>query len=313
MKTARFFFIIGIMCTVLLAASAVAGPRSLKVLCSTYPMYVFTSSVAKGSAGVSVDLMLPSALGCPHDYVLTPQDMRKLAGADVLVTNGLGMEEFLEASLKKANPKLRIIDTSKGRKRLIRLEENAKAHGHGGRKGHDHHGDYNPHLFSSPQRAAEIVKALGESLAALDGKNAALYRKNSAFWNGRLSGLAASFARAAAAFPNRKIVTQHAVFDYLAADSGLSIVAVVEDEPGQEPSAHKMLEIVKAIRAKKAAALFTEPQYPAKVGETIAREAGIQVAALDPVASGPEGADLSHYEAAMLKNLEILKSVLGKK
>ncbi|MBI5846274.1 MAG: zinc ABC transporter substrate-binding protein [Deltaproteobacteria bacterium] len=305
MKTVRFFYIIVIMCLILSAASAVAGPRPLKVLCSTYPMYVFTSSVAKGSAGVSVDLMLPSALGCPHDYVLTPKDMRKLAEADVLVINGLGMEEFLDASLKKAKPKLKIIDTSAGQKGILRLM------GDDG-QGH-HHGGFNPHLFSSPKRAAQMVKALGESLAALDGKNSSLYRKNAAFWHGRLSGLAASYARAAAAFPNRRIVTQHAVFDYLAEDCGLAIVAVVEDEPGQEPSASDMLEIVKAIRAKKAAALFTEPQYPAKVGETIAREAGIPVAALDPVANGPDGADISHYEAAMQKNLGILKSVLGKK
>jgi len=282
-------------------------------------MYVFTSSVARGSVGVSVDLMLPSALGCPHDYVLTPKDMRKLAEAEVLVINGLGMEEFLDASLKKANQKLRIIDTSKGQKGLIQLEEH-ESHGHHGEKGHGHEasghhhqGNYNPHLFSSPKRAAWIVASLGESMAAIDPKNAGLYRKNAFSWHRRLMDLANLYTKAVAAFPNRRIVTQHAVFDYLAADSGLSIMAVVEEEPGQEPSAHGMLEIVKAVRAKKAAALFTEPQYPARVGETIAREAGIPVATLDPAANGPDGADLSHYEAVMQKNLGILKSVLGKK
>jgi len=263
--------------------------------------------------------MLPSSLGCPHDYVLTPQDMRKLAEADVLVINGLGMESFLDASLKKANPGLRIIDSSSGQKGLILLEDH-ESHGHEGEKsrgheatGHHHHGDYNPHLFSSPRRAAWIVASLGESMAKIDPKNAALYRKNAFSWHRRLMDLSNMYTKAVAALSNRNIVTQHEVFDYLAADCGLSVVAVVESEPGQEPSAAAMLEIVRTIREKKAAALFTEPQYPAKVGETIAKEAGIDVAVLDPVASGPKGADLAHYESVMIKNLEILKAVLGKK
>ena len=59
-----------------------------------------------------------------------------------------------------------------------------------------------------------------------------------------------------------------------------------------------------------AAALFTEPQYPAKVGETIAREIGIPVATLDPVASGPPDAPADYYEKTMRANLETLKRIL---
>ncbi|MFZ5758803.1 MAG: metal ABC transporter solute-binding protein, Zn/Mn family, partial [Thermodesulfobacteriota bacterium] len=60
-------------------------------------------------------------------------------------------------------------------------------------------------------------------------------------------------------------------------------------------------------------AVFTEPQYPAKVGQTIAREAGIVTATLDPVANGPENASLDYYETVMLQNLQILAKSLGSK
>ena len=68
---------------------------------------------------------------------------------------------------------------------------------------------------------------------------------------------------------------------------------------------------MKTIRARQAGAVFTEPQYPPAVGQTIARETGLPVAVLDPVASGPADAPLDYYEQAMRRNLETLRATLG--
>ncbi len=84
------------------------------VLCSTFPMVQLTRNVTQGREGVTVQLLLPAALGCPHHYSLTPQDMRKLASADVFVINGLGMEEFLGAPVEQANRNLIVVDSSAG-------------------------------------------------------------------------------------------------------------------------------------------------------------------------------------------------------
>jgi ABC-type Zn uptake system ZnuABC Zn-binding protein ZnuA len=160
--------------------------------------------------------------------------------------------------------------------------------------------------------AARMVQNIAASLAAIDPPNALLYATNAKACADKLEKLANEFTEAAKTFPSRKIVTEHAVFDYLARDIGLEIVAVVEEAPGQAPSAAQMLEIIKQIKSSGAAALFTEPQYPAKVGQTIAAEAKIPVAALDPVASGPSDADADYYEKTMRYNLDTLKRVLGK-
>jgi ABC-type Zn uptake system ZnuABC Zn-binding protein ZnuA len=87
----------------LLTACAMALPSSpsraatpqLRILASTFPIYQITRNVTRDVEGIALELMIPAALGCPHDYVLTPQDMDKLAKADLLIINGLGMEEFL--------------------------------------------------------------------------------------------------------------------------------------------------------------------------------------------------------------------------
>lgn len=279
--------------------------HALHVLCSFFPVYEFTRLVAEGREGARVELMLPPALGCPHDYLLTPQDMTKIARADVFVANGQGLEEFLGAPLRRANPKVVVIDASAGIKEVIVNDP--------GGVGDTHHHGVNPHLFADPALAARMVRAIGEGLAAADPEGAALYRKNAATAAARLQKLAEDFKATVAGLPSRKIVTEHSVFDYLARGCGLEVVAVIEETPGQEPSAAGMLELVRRIKSAGAAAVFTEPQYPAGVARTIAREAGIPVAVLDPVASGPENAPLDYYETAMRKNIETLKKTLNVK
>jgi ABC-type Zn uptake system ZnuABC Zn-binding protein ZnuA len=111
---------------------------------------------------------------------------------------------------------------------------------------------------------------------------------------------------------NNRIVQPHGVFDYLARDMGLEVVGVMQAH-GQEPSAAEMIELVKTIKEKKAGGIFTEPQYPEKVGRTLAGEAGVPVAMLDPVATGPAGAPLDYFEIVMGKNMKTLEKTLGVK
>lgn len=287
--------------------------EELRVLCSVFPIYEFTRQVAAGRPGVRVDLMLPPALGCPHDYLLTPQDMEKIARADVFVANGLGLEEFLGAPLTRANPRITVIDASRGITDLIPETEHDRGAGEKppASAGAEPHARMNPHIFASPALAARMVATIAAGLAQADPAGAPLYAQNAAVQGGRLGELARDFAVTVKGLRARRIVTTHGVFDYLARASGLDVVAVLEETPGQEPAAAKMIELVRAIKASGAAAVFTEPQYPSAVGRTIAREVGVPVAVLDPVASGPENAPPDYYETAMRKNLETLKQTLG--
>jgi ABC-type Zn uptake system ZnuABC Zn-binding protein ZnuA len=233
--------------------------------------------------------------------------MRKIASADVFVINGLGLEEYLGAPVERANAKVRILDSSKGIAGVLKMtaEEGAgDAH---------EHGQFNPHLFASPRMAAKVVRNIAAQLGEIDPAGAELYRRNADAYASRLEALADEFASAGKVLARRKVVSEHAVFDYLARDAGLEVVAVVEENPGQDPAAAQMLDIVSRIKASGAAAVFTEPQYSPKVAETIAKEAGVPVAELDPVASRREPGDtpLDYYETVMRRNLETLRKTLG--
>jgi ABC-type Zn uptake system ZnuABC Zn-binding protein ZnuA len=265
-------------------------------------MYLMARNVVAGRDDVRVDIMLPAAMGCPHDYVLTPQDMQKIAGADVLVANGLGLEEFLGEPIAKANPRIKVVDTSRGVGDVLWTTE-------GGPAGTPEK-VMNPHMFASPRLAVAISRNIAVALTEADPGGTAVFAENAERYGARLAGLAAACREVSARLRSRRIVTEHGVFDYFARDCGLEIAVVVEDTPGQEPSAARMLQLVREIRRTGAAALFTEPQYPARVGRTLAREAGIPDAVLDPVASGPEDAPLDYYERAMRKNFETLARTL---
>jgi ABC-type Zn uptake system ZnuABC Zn-binding protein ZnuA len=307
------------------ATSTSAPAARLNVLCSTFPIYLFTRNVVAGREHVRLGLLISAALGCPHDYVLTPQDMQALASADVLIVNGLGMDEFLGGPLKKANPALKVVDSSVGLSDLIPMEGHEHTHPHleelasrpgeqaGPGEAHEHEQAVNPHLFASPLQAAKVVRNIAKAMGELDPDGAAAYQANAQAYAARLEKLAVDFSSLASMLPNRKIVTQHAVFDYLARDAGLVIAAVVEETPGQEPSAAEMIELIRTIRSSGAAAVFTEPQYSSKVAQTVAREAGVPVAVLDPVANGPNDAPLDYYEKVMAENLRTLKDVLARK
>lgn len=296
-------------------SSAVAAGPGLEILATTFPVFQITRNIAAERTNVHVSLMIPPQLGCPHDYGLTPRDMRKLSGADVLVINGLGMEEFLGAPLEKANANLKIIDSSAGIRDILRYSETERHEGHHHEEGPDgdHHAEPNPHLFASPRMSALLAAGIADALSRIDPEGSKLYASNAKVYAERMKLLSDDFAALGRRLKNNRIITQHGVFDYLARDTGLHVVAVVQAHAGQEPSASEMLAIIETIRHEKAGAVFTEPQYPEKIGRTIAKEAGIPAAVLDPAASGPENAPLDYYDQIMRNNMKIIEKTLGTK
>jgi len=79
----------------------------------------------------------------------------------------------------------------------------------------------------------------------------------------------------------------------------------VEREPGNEPSAKELADTIKLIKKHKIKALFSEPQYPAKSANIIARETGLKVYILDPAVTGSD--DNNTYINIMEKNLATFK------
>ncbi len=314
-------------------ASGGGGP--VKVLCSVFPVYVFAANVVEGVPGIELSCLLPSGLGCPHGHSLSPGEMRKIAEADVFIVHGLGLEDFLGDSVRKANPRVKIIVASEGIKPIPSSAEehegqegeehgeSAGGHEHESHEGHehgeeDHHHHHrgskgwNPHAWVSLSAAQAEVRNIAEGLGAAMPERREMFRKNAEAYCAKLAALRGEFLSAAASASNRKVVAAHDAFAYFAADIGLDVVALIEGAHGAEDgsvSAGRMIEIVELIRREKPAAIFHDPGQSRKAAETIGKETGVPVYSLDPVASGKPAPGA--YEEAMRKNLGTLKAALA--
>lgn len=278
------------------------------VVATFYPMYVFAQNVAQGVPGVRVVNMASQQTGCLHDYQLRTRDMALLEQADALVINGGGMERFLDKAVS-LRADLPVIDASAG----IDMLPGEHAHdGHEREDGHaQEHEDeaLNAHVWLDPSLAIEQVRNIAAGLSLADPDNAARYDANARDYIARLTALDAWLREALAPLRGREIVTFHEAFDYFARAYGLEIAGVVEHEPGENPGTRELAETCDLVTALGIPALFVEPQYPQQAAQTVARETGARVYALDPVVSGGGAAD--DYERIQRQNAATLLEALG--
>jgi len=315
-------------------------PGQLRVVCTFLPNYVFTRNVVAGVPGIDVHLLLSTNLGCPHDYTVTPADLKAVAQADVIVANGLGLEPFLD-DLRRANPKARIVTISGGCDVLEARGGHHHAHeeaepvastphepGHEHHEEHgghaetkaatdqtDHHDEHelNPHVWVSPVQAIRQVHELARQMSEIDPSHAASYQANANAFAARIEALHKAMLEASAGFTNRRIVTFHDAFAYLARDLNLEVVATLTLDPSNPPSVQDMARVIESIRAAGAAAVFYEPAYSDRVARTIGRDAGVAVFPLNPFNSLDSVPTERSYEDVMRQNLETLKKALGHK
>jgi metal cation ABC superfamily ATP binding cassette transporter, binding protein len=266
--------------------------KPFRIVTSFYPMYLATINITDGVDGVEVTNMTKPQTGCLHDYQLMTEDMKTLEHADAFVINGAGMEDFMD-KVTGAQKEMKIIDASRGIELI-----------------HDDEGD-NPHVWLSVTDAIAQVRNIADQLKEADPTHADAYEKNAAAYIEKLTALKTEMHAALDHVPHKDIVTFHEAFPYFAKEFHLNIIAVVEREPGTEPTPSELQETIEQVNALPTKVLFTEPQYSPAAAETIARETGAKIYTLDPVVTGEATpAAKNAYIDTMKKNMEVLKEAL---
>jgi len=209
---------------------------------------------------------LVRAGGDPHTYEPTPSDVRSLAGADLVVMNGLGVDDWLKPLLAEAKrPVSALVELGPDQPGVTYLA------GVGGT------GSVNPHLWLNVAYAELYVKRIVAALqAAAPAKQAVLQASGEAYL-ARLAALDTAIRARITTLPaaNRKLVSYHDAFPYFAAAYGLTIVGTVVPAPGQDPSAGQVITLIREIRASGVKAIFSEAQFNPKVEQQLAAEAGV--------------------------------------
>jgi len=265
---------------------------AVKVVTTTTVFADIVSNV--GGGRVSVSSIIPPGVG-PEDYEPKPDDAKKLGDASLIVSNGVGLDDFLERLLANAggdHPRLVLGDG------IPTITVN---------------GEPNPHFWLDPSLVKTYyLPAIVAKLSAIDPGGAATYQANATAYGAQLDALDTELKARIATIPvaNRKLVTFHDAFPYFARHYGFELVGVILDNVGQEPSAAELAALVDTVKAAHVKAVFSEAQFNPKLSQTLAQEAGITqvVTTLYNDALGPAPADT--YLGLMRWNVdEIVKAL----
>ena len=300
MKKRNGFALLMMILTLLFSGCAAQTDGQKVIVTSFYPMYILTQNVAAGIDGVTVQNMAEQNVGCLHDYQLQTRDMVTLEGADALVINGGGMEQFMD-KVMTLRADLPVINASEG----IEMLPSESEHDHDDHDDHDHEGEVmNAHVWLDPSLAIVQVRNIAEGLANADPEHADAYRSNAEAYILKLEQLRAEMAEQLAPYAGREIITFHEAFTYFAEAFGLHVAGVIATEPGEEPSTRDIADTCDLVNTLGIRTLFVEPQYPQKAAQTIARETGASIYTLDPCVSGD--GSMESYENIMRENARVL-------
>ena len=276
---------------------------------ATTSVFADLAQLALGD-NVMIETIVPAGVDV-HTFEPSPADAQKLAGADLIVMNGLGLDEWalslLEAAGKSEEDVLELaegIDESNAWVYLEGEEHDEEEGKEEAEEGEEHgHGGSDPHIWLDPKGAAIYVDRIAARVAAELPERAAEIE------SARDAGLAKIAALdeelrvsfAAVETSKRKIVTFHDAFGYFARAYEIEIVGVAVEAPGQEPSAKEIAALIDAIKAAGVTSVFSEAQFPSKVLDQVAAETGATV--LEDLFSDALGeAPANSYLGAMRAN-----------
>nr|WP_240779274.1 zinc ABC transporter substrate-binding protein AztC [Nonomuraea zeae] len=250
-----------------LAGCAETGERAPRVVVTTNILGDVTRAVVGGAAEVTV-LMRPDS--DPHSFGVSAQEAALIEDADLIVYNGLGLEEGVLRNVEAAEDAgVPALAVGEGVDPLRFTADESS-------------GKPDPHFWTDPQRMARAVDLVAaQVIAHVDGVDAAAVRAGAAAYRARVEELDGWVRRQVAAIPaaGRLLVTNHHVFGYFAQRYGFEVVGAVipSGTTLASPSASDLKSLRDTIRRTKVKAIFADSSQPDRLARVLASEAGVDV------------------------------------
>jgi len=253
-----------------------AAQEKLKVV-TTFTIIADMASNVAGEAAEVESLTKPGAE--VHYYQPTPGDILRAQGADLILWNGLNLEQWFEKFLANLSdvPSATLTDG---------VEPVGIADG-------PYEGRANPHAWMSPDVALIYVENIRTALGAADPPNAAIYDANAAAYSDEIRATVAPIRVALDAIPDDKrwLVSSEGAFSYLARDFGLNELYIWPINADQQGTPQQVRKVIDKVRELEIPAVFSESTIPPDAAQQIARETGAAYGGVLYVDSltGPDG------------------------
>jgi zinc/manganese transport system substrate-binding protein len=267
MRATKMLTSLAVAAVLLAGGTACTSPERTRIVVTTNILGDVVAEIVGDQAEVSV-LMRPNA--DPHSFAISAREAHAMQTADLIVYNGLGLEEGVLHHVEAAR--------SEG---VPTVEVGARIDPMEYRDG-DAAGLPDPHFWTDPARVVTAVRILtDEIITHVDGVDAGVVRQRAESYASEVSELDAKLAERFAGIPRQRrvLVTNHHVFGYLAARYDLTVVGAIVPSGTTlaSPSASDLASLVAAIEAHRVPAVFADTAQPTRLAEVLAAEAGITV------------------------------------
>lgn len=272
---------------ILLTAPAAAA--KLKVVVTFSILGDMVEHVAGDNAEITT-LVGPDADA--HVFEPTPGDARAVKAASLVFANGRSFDSWIARLMKSTGTQARLVAVAE---RVGRTRD--------------------PHVWQSPANAIICVEAIQNVLVAADTANAAAYKANAAAYTAELKALDAELRAAFAKIPKtqRRVITTHDAFGFLAAAYAVAFVAPLGISTEEQPSAKGIARLIAQIRRERIKAVFVENISDPRLIEQIARETGVKIGGkLYSDALSTKAGPAPTYVAMMRHNAKLLTAAMAK-
>ncbi|MEN5281744.1 zinc ABC transporter substrate-binding protein ZnuA [Serratia marcescens] len=280
--------------TLLASALLMAGPlssASAAVVTSIRPLGFIASAIADGVTPTEV--LLPDGAS-PHDFALRPSDIQRLRSADLVLWVGPDMEAFLTKALVPISTtrKLAISELPAVKPLLMKGEEDddhehaGEAHNHADDDHGHHHGEYNMHVWLSPEIAKVTAIAIHDRLLELMPQNKDKLDANLRQFENLLTQTDKNVGNMLTPVQGKGYFVFHDAYGYFEKHYGLSPLGHFTVNPEIQPGAQRLHQIRTQLVEQKAVCVFAEPQFRPAVINAVAKGTKVRSGTLDPLGTG---------------------------
>lgn len=306
---------------------ATAGPT---VVVTTNILGSVVSELLTCAVGDDSSMTVLMPLGAdPHDFQASSEQVAAMARADLVVANGLFLEEGLVSVIESLTQEGAAIFPVA--ELLNPLEYGGDGHDdHDDHNDDDHsddnhsddaeekhdddHGDYDPHFWLDMERMALATELIGGRLFEATGES--VYTDCGISVAGEIRDAEDALVQTLAGIPQeqRVLVTDHDAFEYFATAYNFDVVGVVV--PGgstlADPSSRELAALVQTIRTRDVPAIFANTAASSAVAEAVAAEVGrnIGVVPLFVGSLGGPGSGAETYLGMMSANATLIAQAL---
>ena len=242
---------------------------TLKVVTSVSPLTSLAGVLAAGT-GIEVVGVVPEGTNS-HTFEPPPSVAQDLAEADLVVVNGLGLEDPI-IEMAQANMKEGAVLCEVGTAVILRSEwvYDFSFPQEAGRP--------NPHAWTNPASVLSYVTIMRDAMTQMLPSAIPTVDENYVKLSKLINELDGAMETATETVPvrNRKLLTYHDSFPYMARRYGYEIIGAIQPQSFSDPTPADVAGLIKQVKDEKVPAVFGSEVFPSPVLEQIGKEAGVR-------------------------------------